>query len=149
MLFIFFPPATPGRLNDLLMNEIMDVKSVTYLVRMPSQPDSIVFILSPLIPSCNIHNLLKIPLFCLTSSCLSNSNSLFSVELNFISFKCSHCSNLLCFELHAMAWNSVQKCSINLKDNTMLNSLCCLIEASQCLTSFTAQNVPKWILEHG
>ena len=26
--------ATPGRLNDLLMNEIMDVKSVTYLVRL-------------------------------------------------------------------------------------------------------------------
>ena len=24
--------ATPGRLNDLLMNEIMDVRSVTYLV---------------------------------------------------------------------------------------------------------------------
>lgn len=46
--FFFFPPATPGRLNDLLMNEIMDVKSVTYLVRMPSQPDSVVFILSPL-----------------------------------------------------------------------------------------------------
>lgn len=26
--------ATPGRLNDLLMNEIMDVRSVTYLVRL-------------------------------------------------------------------------------------------------------------------
>jgi len=27
-----FPLATPGRLNDLLMNEILSVKSVTYLV---------------------------------------------------------------------------------------------------------------------
>ena len=27
------PPATPGRLNDLLMNEILTVQSVTYLVR--------------------------------------------------------------------------------------------------------------------
>lgn len=25
--------ATPGRLNDLVMNEVVDVKSITYLVR--------------------------------------------------------------------------------------------------------------------
>lgn len=43
--------ATPGRLNDLLMNEIMDVRSVTYLVRLHHFLILIIFSLSLL--QCN------------------------------------------------------------------------------------------------